>query len=81
MCDVFLCGKMFALCGFRGQIFMGSPKRRISVFRKKTAQKREELPIKSPIFTFEQQRANFEEEDKREENTRKKRTRAQAPPR
>jgi hypothetical protein len=47
----------------------------------KTARKREELPIKSPIFTFEQQRANFEEEDKREENTRKKRTRAQAPPR
>jgi hypothetical protein len=71
---------MFALCGFPVQIFMGSPKRRISVFQK-TAQKREELPIKSPIFTFEQQRANFEEEDKREENTRKKRTRAQAPPR
>jgi hypothetical protein len=75
-----LCGKMFARCGFRVQIFMGSPKRRISVFRE-NRQKREELPIKSPIFTFEQQRANFEEEDKREENARKKRTRAQAPPR
>jgi hypothetical protein len=80
MCDVLLCGKMFARCGFRVQIFWGESQREFRSFEK-TAQKREELPIKSPIFTFEQQRANFEEEDKREENTRKKRTRAQAPPR
>ena len=61
---------MFALCGFRVQIFMGSFERNFE----KTAQKREDTYNSN--LHFLKQRANFEEEDKREENTRKKRTRA-----
>ena len=79
MCDV-LCGKMFARCGFRVQIFKGSSKRENFGLSRKQHE-REKSFQSSPNLHFLQQRGNFEEEDKREENTRKKRTRAQAPPR
>ena len=80
MFDV-LCGKTFALCGFCVQIFMGSLKRENFGLSRKQ-HKREKSFQSSPFITFEQ-RANFEEEDKREENIREENThtRKQAPPR
>ena len=79
MFDV-LCGKTFALCGFVYKFFWGVSRGRILVFRKQ--HKREKSFQSSPFITFEQ-RANFEEEDKREENIREENThtRKQAPPR
>jgi hypothetical protein len=63
------------VCKFFGE----SLKENFGLSRKQ--HEREKSFQSSPIFITFEQRANFEEEDKREENARKKRTRAQAPPR